>query len=167
MLTIKYHIYVWQVSPHLTNINVILRGTFTRSKILLTQKLTNGALVTPTPGVAVFDQFYQDSGRKSACVLQFSVSMCYVVIEQMSSKNKIYYDAIFLICCYFFKMWSFAVVRFLCFFMCDCAMCFEYQLFLAYVAWSQRTNRQEIEHFRPFNCQSMIPLTHQDRTQSA
>ena len=23
----------------------------------------------------------------------------------------------------FFKMWSFAVVRFLCFFMCDCAMC--------------------------------------------
>ena len=26
-----------------------LRGTFTRSKILLTEKLTNGALVTPTP----------------------------------------------------------------------------------------------------------------------
>ena len=27
-----------------------LRGTFTRSKILLTEKLTSGALVTPTPG---------------------------------------------------------------------------------------------------------------------
>ena len=30
-----------------------LTGTFARSKILLTEKLTNGALVTPTPGFVV------------------------------------------------------------------------------------------------------------------
>ena len=28
-----------------------VRGTFARTKILLTEKLTNGALVTPTPGI--------------------------------------------------------------------------------------------------------------------
>ena len=30
-----------------------ITGTFATSKILLTEKLTNGALVTPTPGVTV------------------------------------------------------------------------------------------------------------------
>ena len=35
-----------------------LRSTFERSKILLTEKLTNGALVTPTPGLV-----YNSGGR--------------------------------------------------------------------------------------------------------
>ena len=42
-----------QLRWHLSNMNVmqiILTGTFARSKILLTEKLTNGAVVTPTPG---------------------------------------------------------------------------------------------------------------------
>ena len=52
-------------------------------------------------------------------------------------------------------MWSFAVVRFLCFFMCDCAMCYEDELFLAYVAWSWKTNRQEIEHLRCLNINTL------------
>ena len=43
-----------QLQWHLSNINVIqigLRSTFARSKILLMEKLNNGALVTPTPGM--------------------------------------------------------------------------------------------------------------------
>ena len=62
---------------------------------------------------------YIESGpRAKVCLcLQFSVSTCCVVIEQMSSKKKIYYDASCIVFswCYFFRMWSFAVVRFLCF----------------------------------------------------
>ena len=61
MLTIEYHVYV--DSCHRSSAAVApvkykcdlnnLRGTFTRSKILLTEKLTNGALVTPTPGLVL------------------------------------------------------------------------------------------------------------------
>ena len=57
-LDIKYHVYIWQVSQ----VSVIpvkyeydsknLAVTFARSKILRTEKLTNGALVTPTLGLA-------------------------------------------------------------------------------------------------------------------
>ena len=32
-----------------------LAGTFTRSKISLTEKLANGALVTPTPDLVIID----------------------------------------------------------------------------------------------------------------
>ena len=72
---------------------------------------------------------YIESGsRAKVCLcLQFSVSTCCVVIEQMSPKKKdiLWRYRTFLMCyrIIFFKMWSFAVVRFLCFFMCDCAMC--------------------------------------------
>ena len=57
---IEYHVYIWQVSPQLSCGGTCqiqmwfdnLRCTFDRSKILLTEKLTNETLVTPTP-----DQF--------------------------------------------------------------------------------------------------------------
>ena len=58
MLAIKYHVHIWQVSPQLSCGDTYqiwmwsknVTGTFARSKILLTEKLTKGALVTPTPG---------------------------------------------------------------------------------------------------------------------
>ena len=40
-----------------------LRGTFTSSKILLTEKLANGALVTPTPGPLKHDTLYGEISR--------------------------------------------------------------------------------------------------------
>ena len=52
-LAIEYHVHNWQVSAPVkyecdwNN----LAGAFARSKILLTEKLRNGALVTPTPGL--------------------------------------------------------------------------------------------------------------------
>ena len=56
VLTIKYHIYIWQVAPVKYKCDSSsLRGTFTRSKMLLTEKLTNGAWVTPTPGPITLD----------------------------------------------------------------------------------------------------------------
>ena len=48
-LDIEYHGNVWQVSPQLSCDSKNLRGVFACSKILLTEKLTNRALVTPTP----------------------------------------------------------------------------------------------------------------------
>ena len=72
---------------------------------------------------------YIESGsRAKVCLcLQFSVSTCCVVIEQMSPKKIRYIMTLSyfpdVLQYYFFQMWSFAVVRFLCFFMCDCAMC--------------------------------------------
>ena len=72
---------------------------------------------------------YIESGsRAKVCLcLQFSVSTCCVVIEQMSPK-KIRYNMTLsyfpdVLPYYFFQNVKFAVVRFLCFFMCDCAMC--------------------------------------------
>ena len=57
-LPVKYRVYIWQVSPQLScgdtcQIWMWFEEStciFARSKILLTEKLTNGALVTPTPG---------------------------------------------------------------------------------------------------------------------
>ena len=54
---LKYHAHIWRVSPQLSCGNTDkyehdskdLAGTFTRSKILLTEKYSNGDLVTPTP----------------------------------------------------------------------------------------------------------------------
>ena len=56
-LAIEYHVYIWQVSQQLSSNN--LRCTFDRSKILLTEKLTNEALVTPTPGLLHCNQWQQ------------------------------------------------------------------------------------------------------------
>ena len=55
---LKYHACIWRVSPQLSCDNTDkyehdskdLAGTFTRSKILLTEKYSNGDLVTHTPG---------------------------------------------------------------------------------------------------------------------
>ena len=55
---LKYHAHIWRVSPQFSCGNTDkyehdskdLAGTFTRSKILLTEKYSNGDLVTPTPG---------------------------------------------------------------------------------------------------------------------
>ena len=57
-LPLEYHIHIWQVLPQLSCGDTCqyecdannLTGTFAGSKIVLTEKLTNGALVTPTPG---------------------------------------------------------------------------------------------------------------------
>ena len=57
MLAIEYHVHIWQVLQQLGcggtyQISMWLKECnryFARSKILLTEKLTNGALVTPTP----------------------------------------------------------------------------------------------------------------------
>ena len=43
---IEYHVYIYDRCYRDSN---NLRGTFARSKMLLTEKFTNGALVTPTP----------------------------------------------------------------------------------------------------------------------
>ena len=56
MLAIEYHVHSWQVSAAVTPVKYEwdsknVTSTFARSKILLTEKLTNGALVTPTPGL--------------------------------------------------------------------------------------------------------------------
>ena len=52
-----------------------LRGSFGRSKILLTEKLTNGALVTPTPGSSHHQQimalFMHDSILRSDAKCKF------------------------------------------------------------------------------------------------
>ena len=51
-LATEYHVYIWQVSPVKYECDSWnLTGAFARSKILLTEKLANGALVTPTPGL--------------------------------------------------------------------------------------------------------------------
>ena len=55
-LAVEYYIYIWQVSPQLRCGDTCqyecdsnnLKGTFARSKILLTEKSTNVALATPT-----------------------------------------------------------------------------------------------------------------------
>ena len=57
-LTVKYRVYIWQVSPQLSCGDTCWiwmwfeesNMYFYMIKILLTEKLTNGALVTPTPG---------------------------------------------------------------------------------------------------------------------
>ena len=60
-LAIEYHVYIWQLSCGVALVkykcdsnNVIT--TFVRSKILLTEKLMNGSLVTPTPGLLHAEQ---------------------------------------------------------------------------------------------------------------
>ena len=63
---LKYHAHIWRVSPQLSCGNTDkyehdskdLTGTFTRTKILPTEKYSNGDLVTPTPG----------GGRSSAII---------------------------------------------------------------------------------------------------
>ena len=57
-----YQVHIWQVSPQLSSSWAVetpgkyehdwkcLTYTFAKSKFLVTEKLTNGALVTPTPG---------------------------------------------------------------------------------------------------------------------
>ena len=54
-LAIEYHVYIWQLSPQLScgdtsqiwmRFKEYITSTFARSKILLTTKLRNGALVT-------------------------------------------------------------------------------------------------------------------------
>ena len=51
MLAIEYHVYIWQMLPVKYGCDSKnITGTFAKSKILFTGKLTNGALVTPTPG---------------------------------------------------------------------------------------------------------------------
>ena len=63
MLTIKLHLYIWQASPAMVAPvkckcdSNNLRDTLTRSKILLTEKLTNGALVTPTSAKLLLTMF--------------------------------------------------------------------------------------------------------------
>ena len=59
-LTVKYRIYIWLSWAAGTPVKYEcdsrnLTCTFARPKILLTEKLKNGALVTPTPG-PVFDK---------------------------------------------------------------------------------------------------------------
>ena len=55
---VRYRVYIWQVSSQLSCDDTCqiwmwyLTCTFARSKILLTEKLTSRALVTPTPGPA-------------------------------------------------------------------------------------------------------------------
>ena len=87
-LAIEYHVYIWQVSPQLSccdtcQIWMWFRESnryFARSKILLTEKLANGALVTPTPGPWQFSithlQLHWHRCRFGACekktVLHFS-----------------------------------------------------------------------------------------------
>ena len=44
-----------------------LTGTFAKSKILLTEKLANGALVTPTPGLDYLPPYRQPSTME-ACI---------------------------------------------------------------------------------------------------
>ena len=57
-LTIKYYVHIWQVSPQLScgtpakyerDLKYVTYYCV-KSKFSVTQKLTNGALVTPTPG---------------------------------------------------------------------------------------------------------------------
>ena len=58
MLAIEYHVYIWQVSPQLSCSDTCQiwmwfkesNRYFCKIKILLTEKLANGALITPTPG---------------------------------------------------------------------------------------------------------------------
>ena len=60
-LAIKYHVYIWQVSPQLSCGDTCqyecdsknLAGTLTISKLLLTEILAIGALVTPTPALCL------------------------------------------------------------------------------------------------------------------
>ena len=59
-----------------------LTGTFERSEILLTEKLTNGALVTPTPGVLMLpairseNMIHIDGRQIHNPVEQASINLC-------------------------------------------------------------------------------------------
>ena len=60
MLDIEHHVNIWQVSPQISSGNTCqiwmrfnesnLKGTYVRLKMFLMERLTNGALVTPTTG---------------------------------------------------------------------------------------------------------------------
>ena len=73
-LTIEYHVYIWQVSPQLCCGDTCqIRMWFEesnmyfcqkkKSKILLTEKLTNRAVVTPTPGSSAECHYIMQCGR--------------------------------------------------------------------------------------------------------
>ena len=87
-LAIEYHVYICQVSPQLScgdTCHIWMWSkddidTFARSKILLTEKLANGAWVTPH---LVFLVMPRDGGSKNLfinlSVIQFSILQKYLL----------------------------------------------------------------------------------------
>ena len=92
-----------------------LRGTFARTKILLTEKLTNGALVTPTPGlrpIALSPGSWQTSlGLGSMSQYMYSAQILICIVNTDSGNGLVQAPCHFLSQCWPKSMLSYGVTR--------------------------------------------------------
>ena len=94
MLAIEYHVHICQVSPQLScgdtsQIWMWYKESnryFCRIKILLTEKLTNRAFVTPTPGLPTIKEFLNLN-----CTLCQGMVLKYIQVSSEESSKGWYY----------------------------------------------------------------------------
>ena len=94
-----------------------ITGAFARSKILLTEKLTNGALVTPTPGQCPFFSSYSSCPHICTFFLTWDALYLHKPIRDQQLKRDFFqqeslcHSSPLLTTC---NLWIFVIVLFIC-----------------------------------------------------